>query len=36
MSDDDRWMMIYALMSADELQNVTVDVVQMMMLMIDG
>ena len=36
MSYDDRWMMIQALMSADELQNVTVDVVQMMMLMIDG
>ena len=36
MEDDDRWMMIQALMSEDELQTVTVDVVQMMMLMIDG
>ena len=36
MSDDDQWMMIQALMSADDLQNVTVDVVQMVMMMIDG
>ena len=35
MSDDNRWMMIQALMSADELQNVTVDVIQVIM-MIDG